>query len=75
MFFLTTKLYMLLPTLETVAITAIAYKLKPPRNVGTHTWERGESISVHGRKVTGLPAQSFSQVLNGRVFDGREILY
>jgi hypothetical protein len=36
-----------------VAITAVTYSFQPPRNVGTHKWESGVSIGVHGQRVPG----------------------
>jgi hypothetical protein len=52
-----------------LAIVAVAYSFKPPRNVGTHTWERGVPIDVPGRRVPG-PIFILSR-LDGREFDGR----
>jgi hypothetical protein len=39
-----------------VAAAALAYKFQPPRNDGAHTWEKGVSSGVHGRRVIGLIA-------------------
>jgi hypothetical protein len=50
-------------------ITAVAYRVKTSEERrGTHTWERGASIRVPGRRVPA-PIVLVS-VLNGRVLDG-----